>query len=510
MSVTRTSETPEPGTPAATLDSTAIAAVDSDLIGSGMEGGIVDQVRAYLGRLRGGEMGALPAIAGFVVLVVLFSFLNQYFFTERNFANLLTQAASLVMLGMALTFVILLGEIDLSAGVTAGVTMAIFVVLSDPGGLHLNWILALALALASGLAIGTFIGFFVSRIGIPSFVVTLGLFLGLQGLQLIVIGSGGLYRIQEPAVLAIQGNNMPVWMGWVMLLVILAISFATAMVDRTRRTRAGVPNRTVALMWVRLGVIAVLGGVVIFALSQNRGTAFLAVRGVPIVVPITLAILWIGTFLLDRTKYGRWLYAIGGNAEAARRAGIKVVSIRWIAFVVCSGLAVISGLFAASQVGSVDAAFGRNDVLNGVAAAVVGGVSLFGGRGRLIHAAIGALVISVITNGLGLLNLPSGVNLLVTGGVLILAATVDALSRVRGTKAIEPATGPFNVLAIVGFVLAFVSAIPGIVLGAIAVFQIRDRGGRGRGLAIAAVAIGIIETLIGLVILVTAILRAQG
>jgi ABC-type xylose transport system permease subunit len=137
-------------------------------------------------------------------------------------------------------------------------------------------------------------------------------------------------------------------------------------------------------------------------------------------------------------------------------------------------------------------------------------VSLFGGRGRLIHAAIGALVISVITNGLGLLNLPSGVNLLVTGGVLILAATVDALSRVRGTRAIEPATGPFNVLAIVGFVLAFVSAIPGIVLGAIAVFQIRDRGGRGRGLAIAAVAIGIIELLIALVIVVSAILRAQG
>jgi D-xylose transport system permease protein len=504
MSVTTTPETPEPATPAG-----ALPPPDSGLIGSGQEGGIVDQARAYVGRLRGGEMGALPAIAGFIVLVVLFSFLNQYFFTERNFANLLTQAASLVMLGMALTFVILLGEIDLSAGVTAGVTMALFVVLSDPGGIHLNWIVALLLALIAGLALGTFIGFFVSKVGIPSFVVTLGLFLGLQGLQLIIIGSGGLYRIQEPAVLAIQGNNMPVWMGWVMLLVILAISFATSMVDRARRARAGVPNRTIALMWIRLAVIAVLGGVVIFALSQNRGTAFLAVSGVPIVVPITLAILWIGTFVLDRTKYGRWLYAIGGNAEAARRAGIKVVAIRWIAFIICSTLAVVSGLFAASQVGSVDAAFGRNDVLNGVAAAVVGGVSLFGGRGRLMHAAIGALVISVITNGLGLLNLPSGVNLLVTGGVLILAATVDALSRVRSTKVVETPTGPFNVLAIVGFVLAFVSAIPGIVLGAIAVYQIRDRGGRGRGLAIAAVAIGLVEVLIGLVIVVTLVLRAQ-
>lgn len=510
MSVTSTPETPEPGTPAATLDTTATAVAPSDFIGSGQEGGILDQGRAYLARLRGGEMGALPAIAGFIVLVVMFGILSQYFFTERNFANLLTQAASLVMLGMALTFVILLGEIDLSAGVTAGVTMAIFVVLSNPGGAHLNSIVAFLIALAAGLAIGTFIGFFRSRIGIPSFVVTLGLFLGLQGVQLLIIGDGGLYRIQDPAVLAIQNSNMPVWMGWLMLVVILAISFLTSMVDRRRRARAGVPNRTIALMWIRLGVIAVLGGVVIAALSQNRGTAFLAVTGVPIVVPITLFILWVGTFVLDRTKYGRWLYAIGGNDEAARRAGIKVVGIRWIAFIICSGLAVVSGLFAASQVGSVDAAFGRNDVLNGVAAAVVGGVSLFGGRGRLMHAAIGALVISVINNGLGLLNLPGGVNLFVTGGVLILAATVDALSRVRGTKAIEPATGPFNVLAIVGFVLAFLTAIPGIVLGVIAIYQIRDRGGRGRGLALGAVTVGIIELVLGGLVLLATVLRAQG
>jgi D-xylose transport system permease protein len=192
-----------------------------------------------------------------------------------------------------------------------------------------------------------------------------------------------------------------------------------------------VPNRTIALVWARLIVIAVAGGVVVALLNQNRGTAFLAVSGVPIVVPITLAILWMGTFVLDRTRFGRYIYAVGGNAEAARRAGVKVVAIKWAAFVVCSTLAVVSGVFSASKVGSVDAAFGRDIVLSGVAAAVVGGVSLFGGRGRLIHAAIGALVIAVITNGLGLLNLPGGVNFLVTGGVLILAATVDALSRRR-------------------------------------------------------------------------------
>ncbi|MFI5059950.1 MAG: sugar ABC transporter permease [Actinomycetales bacterium] len=419
MSAVQESVTPAPQAP------------EPDLIGSGQEGTLREQATAYLQRVRNGDMGALPAIAGFVVLSVLFTILSPYFLTERNFANLMTQAATLVMLAMALVFVILLGEIDLSAGVTSGVAMAIFVVLSDPGGLALNWVLALVIALLAGVAIGLFIGFFVARIGIPSFVVTLGLFLGFQGVQLIIIGNGGLYRIQQPEILAIQNSNLPAWAGWVMLVVVLAVSAGTSYIDRRRRTRAGVPNRTIVLVWARLVAIAVIGGIIVALLNQNRGTGFLAVSGVPIVVPITLAILWLGTFTLDRTRFGRYLYAVGGNAEAARRSGIKVIGVKWAAFVVCSTLAVVSGVFSASKVGSVDAAFGRDIVLSGVAAAVVGGVSLFGGRGRLLHAAIGALVIAVITNGLGLLNLPGGVNFLVTGGVLILAATVDALSRRR-------------------------------------------------------------------------------
>ncbi|MBW4032394.1 MAG: ABC transporter permease [Acidobacteria bacterium] len=421
------------------VDTTALAA--SGMIGSGQEGGVLDQARAYIQRVRGGDMGVLPAVAGFVVLCILFAVLSPYFMTDRNFANLLTQAASYVMLAMALVFVILLGEIDLSAGVTAGVAMSIFVVLSNPGGIAMNWILALILSLLTGVAIGAFIGFFVARVGIPSFVVTLGLFLGFQGLQLLIIGTGGLYRIQQPEILAIQNNNLPVWGGWLMLAVMLLISGGTAVLDRRRRVRAGVPNRTVVLVWIKLGVILVIGGLFVALLNQNRGQVnYLAgkvvggnvIEGVPIVVPITLAILWAGTFMLDRTRFGRYLYAIGGNPEAARRAGIKVVGIKWAAFGICSTLAVVSGFFTASQIGSVDASFGRDIVLFGVAAAVVGGVSLFGGRGRLIHGAVGALVIAVITNGLGLLNLGGGVNYLVTGGVLILAATVDAVSRVRG------------------------------------------------------------------------------
>ena len=419
-------------------DTTALPA--SGLIGSGMEGGLLDQVRAYLSRVRGGDMGALPAVSGFVVLSILFAVLSPFFLTERNFANLLTQAAPQVMLAMALVFVILLGEIDLSAGTTSGVAMALFVVLLFLGGLNLNWVVALIIALLTGVAIGLFIGFFVARVGIPSFVVTLGLFLGFQGLQLLIIGAGGLYRITQDQVTAIQNNNLAPWQGWVMLAIMLIISGVSAFIDRRRRARAEVPNRTVTLVWIKLALILVIGAAFVFELNQNRGQVTVlngqvisgrVIEGVPIVVPIVLLIMWAGTFLLDRTRYGRYLYAIGGNAEAARRAGIKVVGIKWAAFAICSTLAVVSGLFTASKNGSVDASFGHDTVLSGVAAAVVGGVSLFGGRGRLVHAAVGALVISVITNGLGLLNLGGGINLLVTGGVLILAATVDAVSRVR-------------------------------------------------------------------------------
>ncbi|WP_457099568.1 sugar ABC transporter permease [Microbacterium sp. P5_E9] len=404
------------------------APASSDLIGSGHEGGLGDQVKAWWQGVRGGEMGALPAVGGLVVLCLLFGLLSGFFFTERNFANLFNQAAPLVMLGMALVFVLLLGEIDLSAGVTGGNAMAIFVVLNANG---VPWPLALLAGFLFGIAIGGLIGFFVARVGIPSFVVTLGLFLGLQGLALLIIGEGGLYRLDVPELRALQNGNLPVWGGWVMLAIMLAISAGTSFWDRARRTRAGVPNRPLSLVWIKLGVIAVLGGVVVYFLNLDRGQSINVVQGVPNIIPVTLIILWIGTFVLDRTKFGRYIYAIGGNAEAARRAGIKVRWIKWWAFVICSSLAVVAALFSITRVGSVDASVGRDIVLSGVAAAVVGGVSLFGGRGRLIHAAIGALVIAVITNGLGLLGLTSGINLMVTGGVLILAATVDAVSRVR-------------------------------------------------------------------------------
>lgn len=398
-------------------------------IATGYEGSFTDQIKAYVSRVRGGEMGMLPAIGGFIVLCILFQFLSPSFLSLINVANLITQTAFLAVLAVALIFVILIAEVDLSAGVTAGVGMSVFVLLNN--GMGINWVLALIVSLAVGVVIGVFIGYFVAKVGIPSFVVTLGLFLGFQGLQLVLLGDGNTYRVTEPAVTAIENSNMPTWAGWLMWVVIVVVSAGTAFYDRRRRQVAGVPVRTLSLLFIRVGVIAVVAGVVVALLNTNRSLSVLPISGVPIVVPIVVALLWIGTQVLDRTRWGLHLYAVGGNPEAARRAGINVAAIRISAFVLCSTLAVLSGLFQASQVGVVGSSFGQTDVLNGIAAAVVGGVSLFGGRGRLIQGVVGALVITAITNGLGLLALPGGVNLLITGGVLVLAASVDALSRRR-------------------------------------------------------------------------------
>ena len=402
-------------------------------IGSGHEGNVREQVDAYVSRVKGGEMGALPSVLSLFVLTILFSVLNPYFLTQGNFANLLTQTATLMMLAMALVFVILLAEIDLSAGVTSGVAMALFILMTNKGGI--DWRISILAGLVCGIAIGAMIGFFVAKVGVPSFVVTLGLFLGFQGLQLALLGDGGLYRIEVTEIKAIMNDNLPAWMGWGFFALALTVMTALNFYDRAVRTRSGLANRPISLMYTKLAIVAVVGASLVALLNTNRSTSMKEISGVPIVVPIAITVLFLGTLLLDRTLFGRHLYAVGGNPEAARRSGIKVVKVRIIAFMLCSFLAVISGIFNASRIGAVEATAGKSIVLSGVAAAVVGGVSLFGGRGRLIHAAVGALVIAIIDNGLGLLGLPAGINFLVTGGVLILAATVDALSRKRSSAA---------------------------------------------------------------------------
>jgi D-xylose transport system permease protein len=272
----------------------------------------------------------------------------------------------------------------------------------------------------------------VAKVGVPSFVITLAFYLALQGVALILLGDGGLFRVDVPEVKSIMNENLPILGGWLLLLVVLGIMLGMGLYDRARRTRKGLVNKPLSLLLIKVGFIALVGAVVVYVLNLDRSASVKPIYGVPIVIPIVLAIIFIGTLVLDRTTFGRHLYAVGGNPEAARRAGIKVSRIRISAFVITSVLAVIAGLFHVSRIGVVEAAAGRTIVLSGVAAAVVGGVSLFGGRGRLAHAALGAMVIAIIDNGLGLLGLSAGISFLVTGSVLALAATIDAVSRKRG------------------------------------------------------------------------------
>lgn len=403
------------------------------LIGSGHEGGVRDQVSAYFSRVKNGEMGSLPAIGALLILVALFSSLSPYFLTNLNLANLFVQAAQLTTLAVALVFVILLAEIDLSAGVAAGVAMDIFYLATKAG---VDWIPALGMSLLFGAVLGYTLGFFVAKVGVPSFVITLAFYLSLQGVALILLGDGGLFRVEVPEVKAIMNQNLPVIWGWILLVVMVLVSASLGLYDRARRAKKGLVNRPLSLLISKLVALSAIGGSVVYILNQNRSQGIIEIAGVPIVIPIVVLIIFIGTLVLDRTKFGRHLYAVGGNPEAARRAGIKVTRIRITAFMITSTLAVVAGLFHVSRIGVVEAAAGRTIVLSGVAAAVVGGVSLFGGKGRLVHAAIGAVLISIIDNGLGLLGLSAGISFLVTGAVLALAATVDAVSRKRSGGAL--------------------------------------------------------------------------
>lgn len=398
-------------------------------INTGHEGSISDQVRAYVSRLKAGDMGALPAVAAVVVLMALFANLSPFFLTEINIANLFVQSAVLMVTAMALVFVLLLAEIDLSAGVTAATAMAIFVKLTYDGW---EWPIALAVGFLFGLAIGWIIGIFVAKIGVPSFVISLAFFLGLPGVMLIVLDTGGILRLEVEPVKAIMNANLPVWAGWVLLAASVLTTLSLSLWDRSRRVRAGLPVRSWVFIVAKVAAFLVFGGVAVFILNQPRSlVAANPIQGVPIVVPVVLFLIFLGTFVLSRTKFGRYIYAVGGNPEAARRAGINVAQIRIYAFMIASTLATIGGLLHVSRIGAVEASAGRTVVLSAVAAAVVGGVSLFGGKGKLLNAAIGAVVISIIDNGLGLLGFPAGISYIVTGSVLALAATVDALARKR-------------------------------------------------------------------------------
>lgn len=375
---------------------------------------------------------ALPAILGLVVLSTVFSIMRPMFFTAGNFANLLTQGAAVTVIAMGLVFVLLLGEIDLSAGFASGVCAAVLAVTLDSW--HFPWYLSILAAIATGVVIGTSLGFLVAKIGIPSFVVTLAAFLAFQGVALLLLDEGKNVSVRAPVIVAIANRNLPPWLGWALAATGVATFAVIQLVSVMRRRAKGVTTEPWQITVARVAGLAVLVAVVVAILNTERSfnTLISSLRGVPIVVPLIVALLVLWTFVLRRTAYGRHLYAVGGNREAARRAGINVDRIRVSAFVICSSMAAIGGIIAASRGNSVDPNTGGSNVLlYAVGAAVIGGTSLFGGRGRVLDAVLGGLVIAVIDNGMGLMGYTSGVKYVVTGTVLLLAAGVDALSRKR-------------------------------------------------------------------------------
>ncbi len=389
-------------------------------------------IRDYWGRVRGGDIGSLPAILGLIVLVVIFGVARDTFISAVNFANLFSQGAQITFIAMGLVFVLLLGEIDLSAGFASGVCGAVMAILLTNHGWP--WYGAIPAALITGLVIGFVLGFLVAEVGIPSFVVTLAAFLGFQGVLLVLLKGGINVSVRDKFVLALANNNMSVLWSWVLAIVSVA-GYAVIQFSRVRsRAARGLVTDPIGIVLLRVGGLALIVLLATALLTQERSInpAIISVKGVPFVVPIMAFFLVVWTFVLGRTTYGRHVYATGGNTEAARRAGIPVDRIRISVFVICSFMAAVGGILAVSRANSVDPnTGGSNILLYSVGAAVIGGTSLFGGKGKVVNAVIGGAVIAVIDNGMGLLGFNAGTKFIVTGLILLIAASVDALSRRR-------------------------------------------------------------------------------
>lgn len=389
-------------------------------------------MKAWWANIRKGNLGALPAVLGLIVLCTYFSLARPAFFTSYNLANLFTQGAAVTVIAMGLVFVLLLGEIDLSAGFASGVCAAVLaVVLARFGS---PWYVAVGAAIVTGVVIGLVLGFLVAKLGIPSFVVTLAAFLAFQGVVLKIVHDGEIISVRDPVIRAVANNNLPPLWGWSAAAVAVVVYGLVQVKGNLGRLKQKVTADPWHVVAVRIGALAALLGVLVGVLNEERSPnpLFASLKGVPNVVPVIAILLVIWTFVLRRTAYGRHLYAVGGNREASRRAGINVDAIRISAFVVCSAMAAIGGIVAASRASSVDPNTGGSNVLlYAVGAAVIGGTSLFGGKGRVLDAVLGGLVVAVIDNGMGLMGYSAGTKYVFSGCVLLLAASVDALSRKR-------------------------------------------------------------------------------
>jgi D-xylose transport system permease protein len=395
---------------------------------------LASRARDYVLRVRGGEMGSLPGLGAIVLLLITFSALSPRFLTSYNFASIITQGAPRMVIAMGLVFVLLVGEIDLSAGFTSGLCAALMATLMIEH--NVPWYLAVLAAMVTGVVIGIALGTVVAKIRVPSFVVTLAAFLAFQGLLLWVVHEGQIIRVSDPVINAIENKFMYVWLGWAVLGVSVAVYAFVQFRQAITRARRGLTSDPLSLVTLRVVGLLVLAGAATYALSVERSLNPLrnSLKGVPIVVVIVLVLLVVLTFVLRRTTFGLHLYAVGGNAEAARRAGIPVDRLRISAFAICSTIAAIGGVVEASYSQSVDANTGGSNVLlYSVGAAVIGGTSLFGGRGRVVDAVLGGTVVAIIENGMTLLHAHSWVIYVVTGSVLLVAATVDALSRKRAS-----------------------------------------------------------------------------
>jgi len=395
-------------------------------------GGLGAHAKAYIDKLRGGDLGALPALSGLILLILIFGVTQPDFFSKINIANLFQQGAAIIVIAMGLVFVLLLGDIDLSAGYAAGLCATIFTVLLTTH--HVVWWVCVLTAIGVGITIGLFIGIMVEKVGIPSFVVTLAMFLALQGLALYFLGGGRNISIFDKKMIALDNNSMPPWLGWLFFVLVVAGFAGLQVYRRIKRLGRGLPADPWSVILARVGTIVVLGGLIVAFLNAERSQnpALISLKGIPIIVPVVAALALFWTFILSRTRYGRHLYALGGNREAARRAGIRVDRIRISAFVICSAMAAVGGIILVSRSRGVYPDIGGSTILlYSVGAAVIGGTSLLGGKGRVLDAVIGGLLIAVIDNGMALAGYQSSTKFVVTAGVLLLAATVDALSRRR-------------------------------------------------------------------------------
>jgi D-xylose transport system permease protein len=384
--------------------------------------GVRGAVAGAVDQLRSGDLGVLPVIGGLLVIGIVFQALDPLFLSSRNLADLLLQSVPVGIIALGIVCVLLVGEIDLSVGSVSGLSSALLGVLFVSRGLPV--VVAILAAVAAGVAIGWFYSLLFTRFGIPSFVITLAGLLAFQGVQLSLLGATGSINLPFDSwiVTFAQLKFVPDWLSYVLVAVAGVWLFLSGQTFAARRRAAGLSARSVRFLLLRSAVLLVVAGFFVFALNEDRGVGWMVV----VFLALTLAL----HYALTRTSWGTMVYAVGGNVEAARRAGIDVRRVYLSVFVLCSTLAAIGGILAAARLGAANQGTGTGDVnLNAIAAAVIGGTSLFGGRGTAWAAPLGILVIQGIASGLTLLDLSSSIRFEVTGAVLVLAVGLDALSR---------------------------------------------------------------------------------